>query len=147
LHWRINNSELLSHLFDYHELAKRSVEIPDLTPGARGLCSVDALLFACFHRYTHLHNPYQIDDRSYFGGDRLIWLYDIHLLAGKFNAMEWKDLEATASRKGLSRICLQSLKLSCQLFGTRLPAEVMERMHNADGLSPIDRYLQASNLR
>ena len=81
LHWRINNSELLSRLFSYDELLENAIHLPKLCPEALGVSPVYALLLACMHRATHKQNPYYVDGVAYYSADRLIWLYDIHLLA------------------------------------------------------------------
>jgi hypothetical protein len=77
VHWRINNSELLSRLFSYQELLQRACPVPQLSPDALAAGTVDALLLACMHRATHKQNPYYVDEQAHYGGDRLIWFYDI----------------------------------------------------------------------
>jgi hypothetical protein len=66
------------------------------------------MLLACMHRGTHRHNPYYVSDEPHFGGDRLIWLYDLHLLAGSFSEHDWQSLIARAEGKGLLGACGRS---------------------------------------
>jgi len=56
VHWQINNSEVLSRLFTYQELRAEAESLPALAPDALAVSPVHALLLACMHPGTHLHN-------------------------------------------------------------------------------------------
>jgi Uncharacterised nucleotidyltransferase len=101
LHRRINNSELLSHLFSYTELRAGACPLPTMCNGALTVGPVHALLLACLHPATHKYNPYIVDDVAYYGGDRLIWHYDVHLLAQSFTPSQWQGFVDRAVAKGL----------------------------------------------
>jgi len=70
------------------------------TPDALAVSPVHALLLACMHRGTHRHNPYYVSGEPHTGGDRLIWLYDLHLLAESFGEHDWQSFIARADAKG-----------------------------------------------
>jgi hypothetical protein len=125
VHWRISDSEVLSRLFTYDELRADAVPLPALAPGARAASSVHALLLACMHRGAHRHNPYYVSGVPYSGGNRLIWLYDLHLLAESFTEREWRSATELARLKGLRGICLDGLAQARQCFATRIPDPVL----------------------
>ncbi len=80
-----------------------------------------ALLLACMHRGTHRHNPYYVSGEPHTGGDRLIWLYDLHLLAESFGEHDWQSFIARADAKGLRGICADGLATAHQCFATNVP--------------------------
>lgn len=145
LHWRISNSEVLSKLFTYQELRAQAVPVPALGGNALAAGRVHALLLACFHRSTHIHNPYYVDGMPHFGGDRLIWIYDIHLLASAFTAEEWRQLARLAGDRGLCAVTRQSLVHARTCFGTELPSEILSALDRTGERVAV--YLAGSNLR
>jgi hypothetical protein len=121
LHWRINNSQVFARAFGYDELHARSMPIPRLGESARGLSPPHALLLACMHRVAHL------DGRD-GSGERLIWLYDIHLLANAMKVGEWREFARLASVKDMRRICLDGFACTCLALGTVFPDPVLDRL-------------------
>ena len=116
LHHKINNYHFFADIFSFHDLAGRAVVLDDLSPYARTPCPVDALIIACIHRLAH--GPDGISDR-------LIWLYDIHLLASRLTANEWDDLLAMCRTRNICGICLDGLKMAQNIFLTRMPTRAM----------------------
>ena len=70
VHWKMALPILFADVLSFEEVLARAVDVPALGGRARALGRVDALLLACIHRVAH----HRCDDR-------LLWLYDIHLLA------------------------------------------------------------------
>jgi hypothetical protein len=147
LHWRINNSELLARLFSYDELLEDAVCLPELCPEALGLCPVHALLVACMHRAMHKQNPYYVDGVAYYSADRLIWLYDIHLLTEFLSRCEWHDVLALAVDKGLCATCLDGIERARARFGTRCPDFVLTGLSGSVDQERPTTYLNGSKLR
>ena len=87
--------------------------VPALGPNARAAGGVDALLLACIHPVMHHRNA-----------DRLIWLYDIHLLASRLTDVDLERFAASAVRKQVAAICLHQLLLTRSRFGTEVPESV-----------------------
>ena len=141
LHRRINNSELLSHLFSYAELRAEAQGLPQLCEGALAVGPVHALLLACLHPATHKHNPYTVDGISYYGGDRIIWYYDVHLLAQSFTDCQWQDFLDKALAKGLCAISREGLEHASARFGTRYPDFVRQALAKTG--EPVAAYLHA----
>ena len=146
VHWRLSNSEVLSQLLTYDELARSASRLAKLDEQAMAASPCHLLLIACIHRCAHRQNPYFVDEVAHHTDSRLIWLYDIHLLAESLTAPEWESLTELAQRKGLLAICLEGLRLAQHAFGTRLPAAVSS--HAAPDIdSAPSRYLESSKLR
>ena len=128
VHWRINNSQVLAPLFEYDELLERARPVAALGPEAVAASPVDALMLACMHRATHLQNPYYSDGIAYYDGDRMIWLYDVHLLASSFDQLQWQQFLESAGRKGLRSACADGLERSQRRFGSRYPAHLLDSL-------------------
>jgi hypothetical protein len=140
IHWRINNSELLSRLFSHEELLQNAQPVPELGPDALAAGPVHALLIACMHRATHKHNPYYVDNVAYYSGDRLIWLYDIHLLANSFTSPSWEEFVHLAEQKGLRSVCLEGLERARINFDTAIPEHVRFALENPGQTEVVARY-------
>ncbi|HEX7374513.1 MAG TPA: nucleotidyltransferase family protein [Steroidobacteraceae bacterium] len=147
VHWRINDSEVLSRLFTYDELRAAAVELPALAPGALAASPVHALLLACMHRGVHRHSPYYVADEPCVGGNRLIWLYDMHLLAGSFDANEWIEFVSSARSRGLLGICADGLAAARACFATTIPEAVWAELQRPHPGEPASDYLDAGPLR
>jgi hypothetical protein len=147
LHWRINNSELLSRLFSYDELLKHVIPLSKLCPDALGLSPVYALLLASMHRATHKQNPYYVDGVAYYSADRLIWLYDVHLLAESLSSAQWHDVVRLAREKGLCATCLDGIERARARFHTRCPDFVLAGLAGSGAKERAATYLNASKLR
>lgn len=115
LHWRLLNHAVLARGFGFEELWWHSIPIPKLHAQARGLGRVHALVHALLHRVT-----------NFPGGrhNRLVWLYDIHLLAGGFCADDWQSSLRICADKAIAAPCLDGLRASRDVFGTAIPAGI-----------------------
>jgi hypothetical protein len=147
LHWKINNSELLSRLFDYDELRSVALTLPALSPDALAVGPVHALLIACMHRAGHKQTPYYADGTAYYSGDRLIWLYDIHLLALVLTPPQWDEFLTLAVQKGLRAVCLEGVGQSRYRFATPIPPEVLAELARPGPVEAAAEYLNANHLR
>jgi hypothetical protein len=147
LHWRINNSEVLARLFSYEELRQQAQGLPRLCPPALGASPVHALLLACMHRATHKQNPMYVRGVPHHDPDRLIWLYDIHLLAGTLTAAQWDEFGRLARSKGLRAVCLEGFEHARECFHTAYPEGVTTALASTGNIEPAARYLDGSRLR
>lgn len=120
LHWQISNQERFASMFDEDELWERSVRVPALGAAARAAGPADALLLSCIHPVMH-HR----DD------ERLIWIYDTHLIASSFDDRTWATFTALARAKSIAAICAHGLALAETRFGTIVPAAVTSNLHDA----------------
>jgi hypothetical protein len=98
----------------FDELNANAAAVPALGRAARGLAPHAALLLACVHRVAH-----------HFDSRRLIWLYDIHLLASTLSDDEWERFVALAAASDVTVICRQSLLSAKQRLSTPIPDRVL----------------------
>ncbi|MDH3640244.1 MAG: nucleotidyltransferase family protein [Gammaproteobacteria bacterium] len=107
IHIEITNSELFAGILRFKELRASAQEIPAL--GLWTPHPVAALLLACIHRVVH--HPHI---------ERLIWLYDMHLLVAHLPDAEQLRFAELARDKGIASICAASLDVCRSLLGTTL---------------------------
>lgn len=135
VHWRISNRARFARVLDFSEASARSLPLPQL-PGARVLASADALLLACIHLAGNPHH-----DPS-----RLIWIYDLHLLATAMEPDELLRFAKLAVAKQVQVVCLDALEKSRQCFATSIPAAVLELLATPVGRMTFVGKLAQSNL-
>lgn len=128
-HWALSNCALYAGRFSFDELRAEAVALPALGAEARGLGNVHALLHACMHRVCNL--PLGI-------GDRLIWLYDIDLLARRCSALEFDHLRDIALERGLAGTCWDGLRSAMAAFATPLPKGLLKGLERASREEPFD---------
>jgi hypothetical protein len=129
VHWRILNARLVENTLTYADVVSRAVPLPSIGPAARGLDAADALVLACLHRVVHHANA-----------DRLIWLFDVHLLAAALTPRQWSHVVDVATRAGTRRIVADTLQRAASCCGTPMP-EVIAALCHADGPEPSAVYL------
>lgn len=140
LHWKINNSELLSRLFGYEELLATARPVPELSPHALAVDPVRALLIASMHL--------AVDRQGYqYRGDRLIGLYDVHLLSQGFEPRQWSELVHLAAAKGLRGVCLDVIEQARARLATPVPPEVLGALAAPGTDEPPAEYLSSGHLR
>jgi Uncharacterised nucleotidyltransferase len=130
VHWKIFNALPFADVLTYDELAGRAVAVPSLDSSARGLSSVDALVLAAVHRIAH-----------HFDSDRLIWLYDIDLIARGLTHEEWREFAALVRARKVAAVCRRSLQRAVDRFGTNVPAWVWTDLRPGDAVERTARYL------
>ena len=99
VHWRLSSNEVFAGLCDWEEANRESIALPTLAPQARGLGHVHALLHACVHRAVHFHSPYYVNGEAFLEGNRLIWLYDIRLLASALELCQASSVTTRTLRR------------------------------------------------
>jgi hypothetical protein len=138
IHWRTANPQVVSTVLSHGELVERSVIVGVEGYPMRVPSPVDALLIACVHRAAH-----------HSGLDLSFWIEDIHLLASRFSASEWRAFVERAARRSIRGLCLQGLRRAKEAFHTAVPGEVLAALSAVTGeasavflrsqLRPIDR--------
>ncbi len=146
VHWKVSTQAAFADLLTFEELAEDAVPVPALGPHARAACPVHALLLACAHPVMHHRNV-----------ERLIWLYDIRVLAGRLSRAEFARFAAVAVRKEVAAVCAHELRLAVSRVAAEVPPEVIAALGapgrgeecTASYLAPGRRWGQelASNLR
>ena len=134
LHWKINNLSHFAGLFTYAELKEKSQPVP-IEDNPLAPDQVYALILACLHRVSHI---------PYGEADRLIWLYDIHLLCNQFSDPDWENFLQLATDKKLAAVVQDSLEKSRLFLNTSLPTQFMEKLASGQEYSIVKpRYHQA----
>lgn len=147
LHWRISNGQVLSKLFSHAELRGRAVPAPRLCREALATARPDAILIACMHRKTHSFAPYWVNGVCHSSPDRLIWLYDLHLLVQNLTLEEQQALVCRAHEKGLAGLCHDDLARAAGMLGTHLPAGLLEALDPGSRRELPRVYLDAGSIR
>ncbi|MGA8259974.1 MAG: nucleotidyltransferase family protein [Arenicellales bacterium] len=124
VHWAISNRPALAGALTYRRLLETatprdvdgvSILVPDL---------VDALLIACVHLIGH-----------HSADTRLIWLYDIHLLANALSEAQCHDfLRAAAAHAEMKSACRASLELTGLYLPTRRTRDLSRLLGSATGV-------------
>ncbi len=118
-HWKASNCAMYANALDFERMLPVAVALPALGPGARGLSDMHALVLACLHRVCNL--PLGV-------GDRLIGLYDIHLLAKRCAPHDFDRLCDIAVEHGLAGACWDGLREAGAVFATPLPHGILDAL-------------------
>lgn len=131
IHWKISTQSLFADVLTYDDLASAALPLAALGPHARAAGPVHALLLACIHPVMHHRNT-----------ERLIWLYDIHLLASRLSLEELERFASLAAKKQVAAICAHQLGLARARFHTSIPESVMARLSGTGLAEPSAGYLR-----
>jgi hypothetical protein len=119
VHWRVSNRQLFASVLSYEDLVARAVPVPGLPPGVRGPADEDALLLAAIHRVAHHADL-----------DRLIWIYDIDLLARRLDETGWARLAARAVERGIAVVTASSLAHAVDRLGSPVPPDLVAALRS-----------------
>jgi Uncharacterised nucleotidyltransferase len=119
LHWRIANPKAFGGRITYDELRRTAVAIPQLGSHAYAPSATYALLIACVHRTAH-----------HADAPRLIWLYDIHLLASRLSEREWLSLVEIASDRGVAPVVAAGLEHAREALAASVPPAIVNRLRS-----------------
>ncbi len=122
MHWRLANSALFSERLHWAELRTAAITVQALGEDALALAPVHAMLHACIHRACN-----QVSHRA----NRLLGLYDIHLIAQRLSEPEWTQFVDLAIDRRIAEPCLDALKACVAYLATRLPESVMRSLSDA----------------
>jgi hypothetical protein len=132
VHLDIANNAVAADALRYGELRARAVPLSAVAPDALGPCNADALLHACIHRVVHHHDS-----------DRLIWLYDIHLLRERMTDEEHRQFWELAGGRRVAAISLASVEAANRIFGGVSPPS-MDVVTNEPSSAFLDRHRRYS---
>jgi len=142
LHWHVLNAPALYGHFTFEELWQTRRKVSKLDDAAFVPAREILLAHACVHRAFHQCSPYFVGERTYFGGDRLIWLLDLALLGRSLSRRDWARFVSFATARGLGPISLEGLVSSEARFGPFCLPEVKRELGKAGSNS----YLASGQL-
>jgi Uncharacterised nucleotidyltransferase len=117
VHWRVANPKAFADRLTHDELLRDAVPVSRLGSNAFGPSPVHALLVACLHRTAH-HGT----------STRLVWLFDIHLLANQLSERAWVDLANLSRDRGLAAVVASGLEAASERIGTVIPTVITDRL-------------------
>src|SRR3954470_4875037 len=123
VHWDVANSPVVRDALPREELLGRAIPVPRIAPNALAPSHVDALLVACIHLVAHHHDV-----------ERLIWLYDIHLLREAMSADEHARFWRFAADRRVVAICERSIELADAWFATSAHDRATDFLSEAERL-------------
>jgi hypothetical protein len=143
LHWQLLNAPALAQVLPPAACLTRPRPLPRLSAEARAMARTLMLVHACIHRAQHVTAPYFVGGRQYHGGDRLVWLYDLHLLCAALSAAEWAETVSLAATDGVAATCLDGLAAARRELDSAVPASVLHRLAQAKAQCRGPAYLRA----
>ena len=90
------------------------------------------------HRIAHGRNTER---------NRLIWLYDIHLLVESMDEAELTRFHEKALQRSIGVLCADALEVINGLFNTKLPPELIEELKGNKKNEPSARLIHSIKLR
>jgi hypothetical protein len=130
LHWKIANPQIVADALPFDDLWHSAAPAPALGPAARVPHPVGAIAISCVHRLAH-----------HQGNHRLIWLYDLKLLAASLSAGDWATLRELACTKRIASLCVDGLRAARDHVGAVLPPEIDSALDAASHTEPARTYL------
>ena len=125
IHWKISNALVYADRLSYEETRAEAVSMPRLDARALAPSPVHSLVIACVHRIAHHADT-----------DDLLWLYDIHLLAGSLTGAEWERALRLAEAKQLCAVVLCGIERAGRAVGQSAPDAVIERLRGLASREP-----------
>jgi hypothetical protein len=130
VHWSISTQPVFAGVLEYDELLARAVPVPALGDLAMAPRAVDALLLACVHPVMHHRNV-----------ERVLWTYDVHLLASMMAPEELEEMALLARTREVAGVCAYQLRLAQTTFGTAVPDAVFASLACAGQREASAAYL------
>ena len=131
VHWNISTQSMFSNVLSYEELWQEAVPVVALGPHARAAGPVHALLLACIHPVMHHGNA-----------ERLIWIYDIHLLVAQLSPEDVRRFVGLARAKRVGAIAARGLGLARARFHAGISDHTLAELARAAANEPSAVYLQ-----
>jgi hypothetical protein len=131
IHWRLLNAPRYARSISFSEAWADSIALPRMSC-VRTLSARHSLMLACMHRVgSEWHDQ-----------NRLIWIYDIHLLVSRMTSAELMLFANCAVERNVHTACYQGLSLAQKCFATEFPGELLPFLNMPQSI----RRLAHSNL-
>ncbi len=124
LHWAIMKDWTLAEVISSDDVRATARPLARFSANAMAISRPLAMIHACVHRYFHVRGAYFVGGDAHYGGDRLIWLYDVLLLGRQLTDDEWQEVVAKARAADVADIVAETLDLTQASLGLGLPPEM-----------------------
>ena len=131
LHWKIVNPQVIADALTFDQLWCDAQVATSIGPNAHVPSTIGSIALACVHRLAHHH-----------GNDRLIWLYDLKLLAASLRPGEWSALRDLACANRIAGFCLDGLRSAKERLGSELPPEIENALAAAAPAEPSRAFVE-----
>jgi hypothetical protein len=138
IHWKLSNRTLFYNALQFDECWKDRQAVKQLGKDAFTLSAEHLLIHACIHRIAHGRNSER---------NRLLWLYDIHLITNTFSAGEFNRFLKMAKAKGIGTLCADGLIMSQYYFGSHYPQGYLSELSDQKSKETTAKLIDASKLR
>lgn len=138
IHWKLSNRVMFRATLPFEDCYQNRQAVTALGPSAYALSPIDLLLHACIHRIAHGRNTQR---------DRLIWLYDIHLLVEAMDEMELERFKNKAIERLVGVLCADAIEVAQELFGTSRPDDFLRELRENGQNEPSAKLIHSSKLR
>ena len=138
VHFKLSNRVMFRATLPFEDCYKNRQAVAALGPNAYALSPVDLLLHACIHRIAHGRNTER---------DRLIWLYDIHLLVEAMNESELEQFKNKAIDRLVGVLCADAIEVAQGIFGTIRPENFLVGLRENEKNEPSAKLIHSSKLR
>ncbi|MDX2477662.1 MAG: nucleotidyltransferase family protein [Gammaproteobacteria bacterium] len=138
MHWMLSNRVLFRSTLPFKECLQSSQPVAGLGSNAHALSITDLMIHACIHRIAHGRNTER---------NRLIWLYDIHLMAEAMGDTGLDLFLVKAKQKSITVLCADALKTCQAIFNTSLPEHFLADLKTDSKREPSAQLIKASKLR
>jgi hypothetical protein len=130
LHWRLFNAEPFARVLAVEEVAAGAGALPALGR-ARAPSLAHQFIITAVHRVAH-----------HYDAGHLLWLYDLHLLAGALGEEGTARAADLAIARGVGPVVARGLTRAVAAFGTRVDAGVRRRLDAAPVSPAIGVFLE-----
>ena len=122
----------------FKECFQTKQPVTALGPNAHALSKIDLLVHACIHRIAHGRNTER---------NRLIWLYDIHLMVETMGDDERNEFLNKVQQRAVAVLCADALETCQAIFNTRLPEGFLVKLKANFKNEPSAKLINAAKLR
>jgi hypothetical protein len=138
IHWKLSNRVMFRATLPFKDCFENRQPVAALGDNAFALSNTDLLLHACIHRIAHGRNTER---------DRLLWLYDIHLLVEAMGDGELEGFKNKAGERLVGVLCADAIEVAQELFGTELPEGFLQDLNVNRKNEPSAELIHSSKLR
>lgn len=145
LHWQPTDSPALQNVLRGAEYFAKTDALPRLAPSVHMPDHVLTFVQGAINQAWHRAKGYYVQDVRVFGGQRLIWSLDNHLLANTFDERQWAQLAQLSIARAIAPVTLAALQFAREHIKTCVPEAVMQQLAAAEQSTALTRYLTKSD--